>query len=731
MIDLRLLGTVRLEGLPPARARAVLAQPKRFALLVGLTLSAGRTGRGCSRDELTALLWVDRSKARARGALRNALHGLRSHLGREVIRSTGDRLEVDERWLSCDAQRFEMLVAEGRLAEAVALYEGDLLPGFAIQAAPFATWLDEARDRLRESAAQAEWVLAEREEQGGNLVSAADHARRATRFSKDGEGAVRRLMRLLDRAGDRVAALQEYESFCRRWKQLYGMEPSSETRALSEAIRQGTLDPRPSIGGRTPPGWRSTVPERFASPPRMAVMPFLRVGSDTEGDHLAVGLADGVVSALSRVSGVRVVARGSVDRIGEVRQGGAKQVGEQLDVDLVLDGSLRVAGDRLGLAVRLVDARSGAPLWADVYEAGRSDLLSLQTDLVREIVRVLGVSLSADQERHLARPPTVSAEAYELYLRGRRKWNRRSRSDMEAALGLYEEALALDSSFALAWVGLADAYLGFYPAAGRSRSEARIRAREAARQALDLDPRLGEAHATLGLLRCVFDRDWHAAETEFLRAIELSPGYATAHHWYGGVLSWVFRRFEEGARELELARQLDPMSPIIHNDIGMALLNQGRIHQALGKFEEALAIDPDFWRAHYDLGITAAISGDHRRALRHLQCAWRLGAYGADPGRAQADAATLTWREALERKLDELATRRSGLGTRGFEAAVVSMLLEHRDRAIEWLWESEREGSTALVAQYYPVFEPLAGRPAFAAILERLGLQGVPQAQRD
>ena len=719
MIELKFLGSLAVQGLPRARTQAVLSQTKGVALLAYLLLA--RDGGAVSRGEVMTLLWPDAD--RDRGALRNVLHGLRRQLGGDALRSSGDGMWVAETLVTSDATRFDRLLTEGRTPEALELFSGDLLPGFHVRGAPrFNTWLDEQRDRLRSRASRGAWRMAERAEQHGNWVTAADEARRAVRWSGSGEEGARRLIGLLHRAGDRVAALREYEGFAAVWERDFGLKPSPETLALVEAVRSGSDvhtpgTPRRRSAWTLGPSRRGTAP-----PPRIAVMPWVRVGEDPETDALATGLVDGIISTLSRVSGVRVVARESVDRVGTLQVEGAPHVSEKLGVDLILDGSLGAVPNGFTVAVRLIDASQDSPIWADVVEAGRSRLLPFQSELVLRVLEVLGVALTPEEEHHLARLPTTKAEAYELYLRGRRHLSRRSREGAEMAIELYHQSLALDPSFALALVGVADANLVMAVASGRRFPEARIRAREAAKQALDIDPRLGEAHATLGLVRGIFDLDWHGSETELLRAIALNPGYATAHQWYGGILSWVFERFDEGIEELELARQLDPLSPVIHSDIGMALLNQGRLQQAPGKFHDALAIDPSFWRGHYGLAVAAWLRGDREGCGEHFREAWRLGAWGTSPEHDPARSGG-RWRVTLEGRLNDLGTTGRRSSMTGFEAALLATILERPDDALEWLGESEREGSIAFLLQYYPIFAHLADRPDFVALLERVGMR--------
>ncbi len=714
MAEFRTLGGIEFTDLDPARTEALLAQPKRVALLGYLLLGEG--GRGCRRRSLIHLFWPDSSRERGRGSLRSALHYLRKQLGRDAILSRGEAVRVNSDTLRCDAVSFNMLIAESRLQEGLDLYDGDFLPGLEVPGSPnIVGWLEAQRARLRRAASSAAWMLSESEERRGNWISAADLARRATELDGDHEQSVRRLLRLLDRVGDRVAALRQFESFRTRWAREFGLDPSPETVALAEAIRIGSQEGEAVDSGDL----RARTPRPSRS---IAVLPFTFAGDGAGQGHLGAALAHEIIDSLSRLSEVRVISRSSVDRY-RVREGRTvQQIAKELGTDVVLDGSLRVLGDRMMIVVRLIDARTDAPIWGEIYEISPKEALSVGIRLVLDVLDALRIRPPSDQVEYLEAWATADPDAYALYLEGRSLWNRRSRVDAESAARLYERALEIDQGFARAWAGLADVYLLLHPAAGMRASEARVRAREAALRALRIDPRLGEAHATLGLLSAVLDQDWNASEEQLLRAVDLSPGLATAHHWLGSVLAFIRQRFEKGSYELALALQLDPHSPTVHCDLGLALFQSGRRQEALLELRTALELEPDFWRGHYDLGVVSFTCGDPADGVEHLERAWAAGAWGAKARRDAPRPSKRPWRDTLERKLTELAASPPHRGGRAFEYALVSALLGQEDRALKALREAATQGSWAFVMQYYPVFEALHGRREFKHLLVDVGL---------
>lgn len=716
MIEFRTLGTIGFRGLDRLRTEALQTQPQRIAVLAYLLLATPGSAQG--RAHLVSVFWPETDGSRGRGALRAALHFLRKQLGPDALRSRGDELVIDPRLLTCDALSFEARAAEGRHMEALELYAGDLLPGIQVRNAPgFTIWLEERRAGLRRRAADAAWAQSEREERLGRWIEAVEHARRATSLSPHIEPAVRRLLGLMAQTGDRVAALREYESFASRWMTEHGVTPSAETRALAETIRRGS-----PTGARASPDARRWA-DRWPYAGKIVVLPFLLVGEGRGHEYLATGLAHDVISSLSRVASTVVVAREPAVREPEREKRDPAAIGGSLGADAVLDVSVRVADRRLILVARLIDVRTRAPVWAEVYESALDDLLSVRARLITDVVNALRIELSAEEESRLAREPTSSPSAYELYLEGRSHWSRRTTEAVEASIRCFEGALEMDPRFALALAGLADARAALHPAAGRRLSESRVRAREAAHAALALDPDLGEVHATLGLLRAFADQDWLGAEEDFRRAVELTPGHASAHHWLGCLLTFVRRRFDEGAVELETACQLDPSSPAIEADIGVALLNRGEVDEARRRLTAIVEREPTFGRAHHYLGVALFVAGDPDRGFERLRRAWRLGAFGADPDAQAGEALSRgDWREGLERKLGELTASRLQPGTRSFEAALISMLLGRRDETLEWLRVVGQQSSWAWVTMYLPAFEPLLDDPAFVELMAEAGL---------
>lgn len=732
MIEFRALGTVEVHGVDPSDAEALRSHPHWVATLTCLLVRS--SGAAWRRGELVSLLWSSVEASRGRSSLRVVLHALRRHLGHDAIVSRGDALHIDRSLLTCDVLVFEELLSRRLHDEALEVYGGDLLSGLTIRNAPrFESWLADRRASLRRSAAGAAWALSGAAERRGQWIGAVQYARRAVSLSMDSETAVRRLLQLLDRAGDGASALHEYRKFADRWRRELGVEPSAETRALVEEIRGRRADleasPPGAVSGRKPerpPEGPSTRTDRWPDSGRIAVLPFVIDGEDPALEHLAAGLAHDVIASLARVSGIVVVARPaaaySLGAVGRI----PTETRRQLDADVVLDTSVRVVGDRFIFIGRLIDVRLDRPIWTEAYDGKRTDLLVIRRQLLRDVLAAAGVEMSAAERESLERGQTASPAAFELYLKARSRWSLRTTEDVEASIGLFEGALAIDPAYALAQAGLMDAYAAFHPAAGRRLSETKGLAREAARKALQLDPGLGEVHATLGLLRAFVDQDWDGAEADLRRAIDLSPGYASAHHWLGAFLTHVRRRFDEGGRELEISRQLDPHSPVIRAEIGLAHTNRGDLNGARRILGELMEEEPGFWRAPYFLGVTCFLAGDPESGTAHLRRAWRLGAFGAEPESSPIDeTGGEDWPASLRRRLDRLETSALQPGIRAVEGALLSTFLGHRAEAIRWLQTVSEHSSAAWIMGFFPVFEPLAEDPGFQEFLVDAGLGGL------
>src|SRR2546429_412815 len=325
---------------------------------------------------------------------------------------------------------------------------------------------------------------------------------------------------------------------------------------------------------------------RFASPRHavspgdkimLAVLPFENLTGDPRQEYLSDGLTEEMITQLGRMHPERlgVIARTSAMQYKNTQKG-MDQIGRELGVAYVLEGSLRRAGDHVRVSAQLIQVRDQTHLWAESYERDLRDILALQNDVAQAIARQIEIKLTPQQQARMARARSIDPRVYEFYSKGRYFWNKRSEEGYRRAIQYFQQAIARDSEYAPAYAGLADAYalLGSMPNVELPRSEAMPRARAAALKALELDDSLAEAHTSLAFVRMHFDWDWPGAEREFVRALQLNPGYATAHHWYA---FWLIAqgRAEDALQEIRAAQRLDPLSLII-NTGGGEILDYGR-----------------------------------------------------------------------------------------------------------------------------------------------------------
>ena len=329
----------------------------------------------------------------------------------------------------------------------------------------------------------------------------------------------------------------------------------------------------------------------------IAVLPLQNFSADAEQEYFADGMTDELITDLAQVHELRVVSRTSVMQYKGTHQL-LPQIGRDLGVDAVIEGSVVRSGNRVRITAQLIRTDSDSHLWAKSYEGDMKDILSLQASVAEAITNEVKLNLSSAERNRLQRP-AVNPEAYEAYLRGRFFWNRRDDAGFKKAVEYFNQAIAKDPDFALAYAGLADCYI--LMVLDSPDPEKMAQAKAAALKALAIDDHLAEAHTSLAAVKIFLDWDWVGAESEFKRAIDLSPNYAPAHHWYGNILLGPLGRHEEAIAELKRAQSLDPLSLIISTDVGYASYLARRYDEAFAQYQKVLAMDPSFLPVHSDL----------------------------------------------------------------------------------------------------------------------------------
>jgi TolB-like protein/DNA-binding winged helix-turn-helix (wHTH) protein/tetratricopeptide (TPR) repeat protein len=449
----------------------------------------------------------------------------------------------------------------------------------------------------------------------------------------------------------------------------------------------------------------------------IAVLPLQNFSNDPAQEYFADGMTDELITDLAQVQALRVVSRTSVMQYKGAHRP-LPQIGRDLGVDAVIEGSVVRSGDRVRITAQLIRTATDTHLWAKSYEGEMKDVLSLQASVAEAITDEVKLNLTAAERDRLHRVHSVNPEAYEAYLRGRFFWNRRDTPGFQQAIRYFNQAIAKDPDFALPYSGLADCYiLMILDSPDPSKMEM---ARTSALRAIALDDQLAEAHTSLAAVKVFVDWDWVGAEKEFKRAIELNPNFAPAHHWYGNILLGPLGRHEEAIAELKRAQSLDPLSSIINTDVGYAYFLARRYPDALEQFQRVLVVDPNFVPLHSDLSQYYIVTGNLDQCIHEeLQ--------NMNPDRANR-IRTLYAQGGYD-KVD-LESARTG-GTYSVPGSFPSFFVsakayaylgdhQHSLVALQKSVEMREPGLIYLKAD--PAWDSLRSDPSFQAIERRIGL---------
>jgi TolB-like protein/DNA-binding winged helix-turn-helix (wHTH) protein/Tfp pilus assembly protein PilF len=371
-------------------------------------------------------------------------------------------------------------------------------------------------------------------------------------------------------------------------------------------------------------GWKQRVFGEGNSTIRsVAVLPLQNLSNDPGQEYFVDGMTDELITNLAQIHELKVVSKTSIMQYKGTRTN-LPQIGRELGVDAVVEGSVLRSGDRVRITAQLIRTTTDRHIWAEAYDGDLKDVLSLQARVAEAITNQVKLNLTAEESGRLRSARAVDPEAFDLYLRGRSIWNQRNVDGFNQAVGYFSHAIEKDPNFALAYSGLADSYtlLVLYGQGTRLPQ-----ARSAAEKALQLDDSLAEAHTSLAAVKILQDWDWQGAEKEFHRAIELNPNFAQAHHWYGNLLLGPEGRHDEAIAQLQLAQQLDPLSPIIQADLGFGYFLAGRYDMALQAYQKVLASKPNFLPVHFYLAQYYAQTGEYDLWLNEFVENARLAGY--------------------------------------------------------------------------------------------------------
>ena len=456
----------------------------------------------------------------------------------------------------------------------------------------------------------------------------------------------------------------------------------------------------------------------------IAVLPVHNEADDEDADYLIDGLTDSLIDTLSQIPHLRVMARSTVFRCAHLHDR-PEEVGRELSVRAVLAGRLQLRRGQLILRSELVDARDGALLWGGRIRRPVGDLLEIEDEICREIARNLRITLSPQVEKRLARRSDRDPGAHEAYLKGRSVWNRwKTPEAMRTAIGFFEHALELDPLYALAYGGLADSYSILGNLKALPPDEAYPKAKTAALQGLAIDDEHAELHTSLGFVQRFWDWDWEASRASFRRAIDLNPGYASAHRFHGHLLSGLGEH--DGAIEsVERALSLDPLAPILHTAVGDSYFYARRYDEAIERYRRCIEIDPGFIAGHTDLARALELAGHYDEAVAEFRTAEALAPAGPpEPSSGLAHVYAQMGRRAeamaIVGQLIESAERRY---VSPYGIASIHACLGEVDTALDWLDRAYAQHDQTLVwVKVHPRLDPLRGEARYQQLLERMRL---------
>jgi serine/threonine protein kinase/tetratricopeptide (TPR) repeat protein len=506
----------------------------------------------------------------------------------------------------------------------------------------------------------------------------------------------------------RILRPEAPEGVVRALARALAKDPAERFAGVGAFVTALEDDPAATIGGRL----RS-----------IAVLPFVNASPDPENEYLTDGITDELIDALSKVRGLRVASRTSVFGLkGKVQD--IRTVGSLLGASAVIEGTVRRSGDRLRISAQLSSTGDGSLLWSQRFDRTLEDVFALQDEIAHTIVDALRATTFADLSEPLPQRYAGNAKAYGLYLKGRYEWNKRTQDGVTAGIEYFKQAVAEDPRYAPAYVGLADSYALHVDYRSVPVNEGFELAKANARKAIELDESLAEAHASLAWSLFIYDWDWNGAEREFRRAIELAPGYATAHQWFAFLL--IARgQIEEALIEAHMAQELDPASVSIRRGLGGIYAYARRYEQSRYHTERAIALNPLAEESYRLLAMALFRQGRAEEAERVLRESSAL------PGAGPYAEATLGYVLAQRGKVEEaraICTKLEETAKKGYVSPVafgtLSLGLGQWDSALEWIQRSidERRG-WFVYARVNPIFDPIRDHPRFQEMLRELDRQ--------
>jgi len=721
-LEIRLLGPFRIvvDGTSVDEGHWSRRKPQLLLKLLAL-----QPHHQLHREEAMELLWPEHEPESASNNLHKAIHLARRALEPKLQTAADSHFIIKQgqqivlrapETLWVDVEAFEHAAAEAMKGEdaeaytaALSLYTGDLLAEDL-----FEDWAATRREQLRNTYQELLLRLARLYETRGQYQNSIERFKELVAGDHSNEEAHRQLMRLYTLAGNKHQALRQYQLCRDALAKELDAEPDGATQQLHQQIISGQIAPPALELGRD-----LGSDETIAS---LAILPLANASSDPNAEYLSDGITESIINNLSQLPQLKVMARSTVFRY-KGKQVQAQQVGRELSVRAVLMGRVLAIGNQLVIGVELVDTKDGSQLWGEQYNRNLADIFAVQEQISKEITHKLRLRLSGADKGRLTKRHTENPEAYRLFLKGSYFWNKRTAETVEKGIEYFQRAIDTDPNYALAYVGLADAYakLGDVGVAAMPPRIAFSKAKTAVLKALRIDSELAEAHNSLAHLH-MHAYEWSEAGREFRHAIELNPNYATTYDWHAFYLSFVGRP-NEATRQAARALELDPLSLPFNADYAELLYFTRQYDKAIEQLEKTLEMEPHFYPAHINLGRVYEQKEMYEDAISEFRTALDLS--GSIDGLAALGHAYAV--SGRKKEAQDILTQLSELSkskyVSPYSMAVVHVGLGENGRALEWLREAaEEHAGWVIYLNVDPKLDPLREEAKFEDLLRTVGL---------
>lgn len=713
MAKIRLLGPVELRDNSGNIKQSFVAGPKRLALLSYLVLELSDGFK--RRDRLLPIFWPSHGQDSARNALSNMLYHIRETLGSEAIINRGkEELGVGDVW--CDVHEFVTSVEEGELDKACKLYRGPLLEGLhANNVSPeFTQWLDLEREQLARKYRTVLKKKAQQAEKRNDMESAIEWWSQLNRENPYHTYAVRRLMEALMVQDRKPEALRVGQKHAQHLQNELGADSSEEYHKLTHNL-EDTVRLRLKK--------QSSNVRQNLDPRSVAVLPFDNLNGEKDMRSFAVGIHNDLMAKLSSLSALTVISRNSVEQY-QAGNRNISGIARELGVGTIIEGSVQTTSEKVRVHVQLSDADSSQLIWAETYQRNLTaeNIFDIQAELATKITDTLKATLTQSEKERVNDVPTKNLQAYHLYVQGRTHLNQRTKSGIRRSLDYFNQAIDHDEKYALAWAGLAEA-LALCTFYGYTHSlDKNTTAHEAGRKALDLDPDLAEAHATMGIIYAI-EQDAPSAVKQLKSSVDLQPSYAESLNWLGWILM-MMGDINDAITPAEQAVKIDPMAPYVRTYMAEIYLADGQLDQALREAQIARKMQPEFALTHFMEGITLFHLDRFFEAKLALSESVQLIGSGSIPSLSETKSIQALV-HICEGEIDQARKILRALkdGTDRFSIALVEAAFGNYQTAINQIKmiEDWNYFNTVYLRYLFPdVLRPIRKSPKYSSILERI-----------